>query len=189
MHDDTDTDTDGPPRTLLIAAVVVAVAAVVVLLVIAVARQRPVPTQPVPLVGIPAPQASSPDCAAVLDALPAELGDSTRAPLAEPAPPAAAAWRSGEQDEAIVLRCGVDRPAEFVVGAPVQAVDDVQWFRVGEAGIADPGAGRSTWYAVDRGVYLALTLPQGSGPTPIQQISDVIAKTLPAKPVEPAPVG
>lgn len=183
----TDTDTDGPPRTLLIAAVVVAVAAVVVLLVVAVSRQRAVPPRPVPLVGIPAPQATSADCATVLSALPDDLGDAARAPLAEPAPPGAAAWRADGADEAIVLRCGVDRPVEFVVGAPLQAVDDVQWFRVGEAGVADRGDGRSTWYAVDRGVYLALTLPAGSGPTPIQQISSVIAKSLPAKPLDPAP--
>jgi hypothetical protein len=35
---------------------------------------------------------------------------------------------------------------------------------------------------------VALTLPQGSGPTPIQTISEVIAKSLPAKPIDPAPV-
>lgn len=184
---ETDSDTDGPPRALLIAAVVVAVAAVAVVLVVAVSRQRSAPAQPVPLVAIPAPQATSGDCATVLGALPDELGDSPRAPLAEPAPPGAAAWRSDAGDEAIVLRCGVDRPVEFVVGAPLQAVDDVQWFRIGEAGVAGGGDDRSTWYAVDRGVYLALTLPAGSGPTPIQQISDVIAKSLPAKPLDPAP--
>jgi len=32
-----------------------------------------------------------------------------------------------------------------------------------------------------------LTLPQGSGPTPIQVISDIIAKSLPAKPIDAAP--
>jgi hypothetical protein len=37
-------------------------------------------------------------------------------------------------------------------------------------------------------VYVALTLPQGSGPTPIQTISEVIAKSLPTKPIDPAPV-
>ena len=50
-------------------------------------------------------------------------------------------------------------------------------------------AGYTTWFAVDRPVYVALTLPQGSGPTPIQEISDAIAKSLPAKPIDPAPVG
>jgi hypothetical protein len=67
----------------------------------------------------------------------------------------------------------------------------VQWFRVGEEGAgSDPATDqrRSTWFAVDRPVYVALTLPQGSGPTPIQAISEVIAKSLPAKQIDPAPV-
>ena len=62
---------------------------------------------------------------------------------------------------------------------------------VGEAGVGnDPvgDQGRSTWFAVDRPVYVALTLPEGSGPTPIQEISRVIAKSLSAKAVDPAPV-
>ncbi|MGV0605641.1 DUF3515 domain-containing protein [Mycolicibacterium sp. XJ1904] len=181
---------DGPPRALLIAALVVAVAAVVAILVIAALRQNPEEQQAVPLVPVPAPQATSAECADLIAQLPDKLGDHTRAPLADPAPAGAAAWRAEGQGEPIVLRCGVERPAEFVVGAPVQVVDDVQWFRVGEAGVDDAGAeqARSTWYAVDRGVYVALTLTQGSGPTPIQLLSTVIAESLPAKPVAPAPV-
>jgi hypothetical protein len=41
---------------------------------------------------------------------------------------------------------------------------------------------------VDRPVYVALTLPDGSGPTPIQLISAAVAKAMPAVPVNPAPV-
>jgi hypothetical protein len=80
----------------------------------------------------------------------------------------------------VILRCGLDRPIAFVLGSPLQVVDAVQWFEVADQG-------RSTWFAVDRPVYVALTLPQGSGPTPIQEISRVVAKTLPAKPVDPGP--
>ncbi|BBY43332.1 hypothetical protein A5765_13520 [Mycolicibacterium celeriflavum] len=181
---------DGPPRALLIAATVVAVAAVVTILVVAVLRQEPAQQQPVPVAAVPAPQASTAECSALAAALPEKLGDASRAELADPAPPGAAAWRADSAGEPIILRCGLDRPAEFVAGAPLQVVDDVQWFRVGEAGAEDLSTEqqRSTWYAVDRGVYVALTLPQGSGPTAIQQLSAVIAKTLPAKPVDPAPV-
>ncbi|MCV7102338.1 DUF3515 domain-containing protein, partial [Mycobacterium palustre] len=84
-----------------------------------------------------------------------------------------------------VLRCGLDRPAEFVVGSPIQVVDRVQWFEV-TSGPQSGGDGRSTWYAVDRSVYVALTLPPGSGPTPIQQISEVIDRALAAVPINPA---
>ena len=37
-------------------------------------------------------------------------------------------------------------------------VDRVSWFR-----LADPDTRRSTWVCVDRPVYVALTLPDGSG--------------------------
>ena len=173
---------DGPPRALLIAAIVVAVGALVAVLVVVVLRQPETRQQPVPIVAVPAPQATGADCEALSAALPDKLGDVPRAPVLDPAPPGAAAWRADAESEAIILRCGLDRPAEFVVGAPLQAVDEVQWFRMADAA-------SSTWYAVDRAVYVALTLPPDSGPTPIQQISAAVAKALPARPLDPAPVG
>jgi hypothetical protein len=180
----TKADADGPPRALLVAAIVVAVGAVIGILVVAAMRQTSPPRQAVAVAAVPAPQATSAECGALNAALPDTLGDVPRAPLVEPAPAGVAAWRGEAESEAIIVRCGVDRPAEFVVGTPLQGVDDVQWFRVGEVG----DQGRSTWYAVDRAVYVALTLPHGSGPTAIQQVSAAIAKTLPRKPVDPAPV-
>ena len=169
---------DGPPRALLIAALVVAVGAIIGILVFAALRQSPPGQQPVAIASVPAPKGDSAECRALLGALPEQLGDYHRAPAAQPAPAGAAAWTAG--GEPVILRCGLDRPAEFVVGSPLQLVDAVQWFE-----LADQG--RSTWFAVDRPVYVALTLPQGSGPTPIQEISEVIAKALPAKPIDPAP--
>ncbi|WP_101949224.1 DUF3515 domain-containing protein [Mycobacterium sp. 3519A] len=171
---------DGPPKALLIAAVVVAAAAIIAILVVAALRQSPPAQQAVPIPPVPAPQADSAECKTLLAALPQQLGDYHRAPVVQPAPPGTAAWTSG--DEPVILRCGLDRPAEFVVGSALQVVDEVQWFQL-------TGEGRSTWLAVDRAVYIALTLPQGSGPTPIQEVSDVIAKSLPAKQIDPAPVG
>jgi len=87
----------------------------------------------------------------------------------------------------VVLRCGLDRPAEFVVGSPIQVVDRVQWFQVRSDQQSAGDAGRSTWYAVDRGVYVALTLPTGSGPTPIQRLSEVIEQRIAAAPINPGP--
>ena len=176
----------------MIVAIVVAVGAIGSILIVAALRQTPAAEQPVAIVSVPAPQADSAGCRALIDALPDRLGDFQRAAVATPAPPGAAAWRAAPDAEAVILRCGVDRPTEFVLGSPLQVVDAVSWFQVGEAGAADdPGAdhGRSTWFAVDRPVYVALTLPTGSGPTPIQEISRLIAKSLPAKAVDPAPAG
>lgn len=213
---------DGPPKPVLIVALVVAVGAVVAVLAVAAVQQRQPAQEPVAISTVPAPRAESPECGALMDALPDQLGDYQRAPVVEPAPAGTAAWQSDAGGEALILRCGLDRPAEFVVGAPLQMVDAVQWFRVGEAGAGEAGAGeagagdagadeagageagageagageagageagagRSTWFAVDRAVYVALTLPAGSGPTPIQRLSAAIAETLPAQPIDPAP--
>ena len=82
----------------------------------------------------------------------------------------------------MILRCGLDRPAEFVVGAPIQMVNDVAWFR-----LDDPDAPSSTWLCVDRAAYVALTLPVGAGPGPIQAMSGVIDRTMPAVPIRPGP--
>jgi hypothetical protein len=177
-------DSDGPPRVVMIAAVALGVVAVAVILVIAATRQAP--PQPVAVPAVPAPQAADGACRALEHALPQRLGDYQRAPLAQPAPQGATAWRTGHDSEPVVLRCGLDRPSDFVVGSPIQVVDRVQWFQVAAAPQSAGDAGRSTWYAVDRPVYIALTLPAGSGPTPIQELSDVIDHTIAAVPIHPA---
>ena len=177
-------ESDGPPRALLIAAAALAVATIGVILVIAANRRAP--PQPVAVPAVVAPQAANPACRALTQALPQRLGDYQRAPLAQPAPEGATAWRTGSDSEPVVLRCGLDRPSDFVVGSPIQVVDRVQWFQVAAAPQSAGDAGRSTWYAVDRPVYIALTLPAGSGPTPIQELSDVIDRTIAAVPLNPA---
>lgn len=171
---------DGPPRSLIIAAVGVAVAAVIVLLTFAATRQAAPPDKPVAIAAAPAPQADSPPCRALMEALPEQLGDYRRAQAVEPVPAGAAAWQADPDADAVILRCGLDRPVDFVVGTPLQVVDEVQWFEV-------KAYGTSTWFAVDRGTYVALTLPPESGPTPIQLISKAIARTMPAQPLDPGP--
>jgi hypothetical protein len=180
-------DSDGPPRALIIAAVVLAVAAIGVILVIAATREAP--PQPVVVAAVPAPQAANAACRALVEALPQLLGDYQRAPIAQPAPQGATAWRAGPDSEPVVLRCGLDRPADFVVGSPIQVVDRVQWFEVAAQQQFAGDAGRTTWYTVDRPVYVALTLPSGSGPTPIQQLSEVIDRTMAVVPIDPARPG
>jgi hypothetical protein len=184
-------DQDGPPRALIIAAVVVAVTAIGVILVLAAnlaaGRQAPQhPPEPVVLAAVPAPQAADPACQALIAALPQQLGNYQRAAVAQPAPQGAAAWLAARDSAPVVLRCGLDRPDDFVVGSPIQVVDRVQWFEVTAQAT---GENRSTWYTVDRPVYVALTLPSGAGPTPIQQLSEVIDRTLAAAPINPARPG
>lgn len=171
-------DDDGPPRSLIIAAVVLTLAAIAAVLGIAASHRTP--AAPVAVAAVPAPQAESPECQALLATLPDRLGDYLRADTAQPTPAGTAAWRA--DGEPVVLRCGLGRPAEFVVGAPIQMVDDVAWFR-----LEDPQSPLATWLCVDRPVYIALTLPNGSGPTPIQAMSEVIDRTMGAIPIRPAP--
>ncbi|WP_246541030.1 DUF3515 domain-containing protein [Mycobacterium spongiae] len=191
MTSDRDADSDGPPRAWIIAALALAVAAIAVVLVVAANHQAP--EKPVAIAAVPAPQATSAACHDLLAELPQRLGDYRRAAVAEPTPEGATAWRAGPQSTPVILRCGLARPAEFVVGAPIQIVDQVQWFQVtedpGSAGSRPADAGRSTWYTVDRPVYVALTLPPGSGPTPIQELSAVIDHVMAAVPINPAQVG
>jgi hypothetical protein len=175
---DSAADSDRPPRAVLIAALLVAVGALGVILAIAATRHRPTP---VVIAAVPAPHAQDPACQKLLEVLPQRLGDYVRAPVVQPAPVGAAAWQTAGA-EPVVLRCGLDRPADFVVGSAIQLVDRVQWFEVRQDD-------RSTWYSVDRPVYVALTLPPGSGPTPIQQLSELIDRTMPARPISPSPPG
>lgn len=134
----------------------------------------PPSTGPVALVPVEAPQAGSPACAALLGALPAELASGAamlrRLPLAEPAPPATAAWGDGRGDP-VVLRCGLSRPPELTPTAALREISGVRWLPV-------QGEHATTWYLVDREVFVALTVPEGTGTGVLQGISETAAKTL-----------
>lgn len=169
---------------LIATAVALPVILVVGVLVAAVmARNLPTEREPLALGPVPAPAADGPACQALLPALPADLGDYTKATLIEPAPPATRAWQPEGEGEPVVLRCGLDRPLEFNRASSLQIVNGVQWFQ-----IRDDAAATSTWFAVDRETYIALTVPDSSGPTPLQTVSDTITATLPAREIDPGPL-
>jgi Protein of unknown function (DUF3515) len=138
----------------------------------------PARTGPVALVPVPAPSAGSADCDSLVRNLPATLQSGStvlsKATLAEPAPPASAAW-TDQRTEPVVLRCGLDRPAELTPTTNTRAVSGVQWLPV-------EGAESTTWFVVDRTVYVALTVPATAGTGPLQDISDLVGKVLPRKP-------
>ncbi|WP_280423960.1 DUF3515 domain-containing protein [Nocardia carnea] len=190
-HDSETTDNATPdeatperapyPPALIATAVALPIALLVGVLVAAVIVLRgPAGREPLALGPVPAPAADGPACSALLPALPADFGEFTRSTLVEPTPPATAAWQRPDGGEAVVLRCGLDRPLEFNRASPLQVVNGVQWFEV-----RDDTAATATWFAVDRETYLALTVPDGSGPTPLQAISDTITAELPARPLDP----
>lgn len=131
---------------------------------------------PLALAGVDAPDADTPECTKLVDALPAKLPSKgkelARLPLADPAPPAAAAW-AGDRGEPVVLRCGLPKPAQYAPTAQLRTISKVNWLPV-------EGDGASTWYTVDRGVYVALTIPDDAGTGVVQEMSATIAKVLPA---------
>jgi Protein of unknown function (DUF3515) len=138
-------------------------------------------TGPLALVGVDAPAAAGPECTDLATALPAELPNAdrpmTRLPLAAPAPKAAAAW-GASTGEPVVLRCGLTRPAELTRTSSLRKIDKVQWLPV-------EGDAATTWYVVDRPVYIALTVPAGAGTGPLQEISTTVAKNLKPTPILP----
>jgi Protein of unknown function (DUF3515) len=177
----------GPKRSpaLIATAVALPVALIVAVLIIAVFQGSHVTRDPLALGSVPQPASSGPGCTALLPALPATLGDYTRSELAKPAPPATVAWQLPDGGDPIVLRCGLDRPAEFTKAAALQVVNGVNWFEV-----RDPASGNTsgTWYVVDRGTYIAVTMPDKAGPTPLQDLSNTVTKMLPPQPLDPGPI-
>ncbi|GAA3866086.1 hypothetical protein GCM10022243_35130 [Saccharothrix violaceirubra] len=139
-----------------------------------------VPTGPLALVPVPAPKAASPECAGLLAKLPMQLLSSgvtlPRRELAAPAPEGALAW-SDSTHSPLVLRCGLDRPADLEPTSQLRIISDVQWLEVADG----PNA---TWYVVDRPVYVALTVPSDAGTGPLQDVSTTIRDTLPKTPVD-----
>lgn len=135
---------------------------------------------PLAVSAVSAPKAGSPECTKLAGKLPKSMPSGkqriTRRPLAKPAPKATAAWAA--TSDPTVLRCGLEKPAKLKSTSELSMVSGVQWLQV-------KGHGRSTYYAVDRPVYVSLTVPQSAGTGPLQDISTTIRKTLPQRQVHP----
>lgn len=175
----------GRSPALIATAVALPIALLVGVIVMAVIARQNVTREPLALGSVPAPAATGPACTALLPELPNSLGDYTNADLAQPAPPATKAWQLPDGGEPIVLRCGLDRPLEFNRASPLQVVNGVNWFAVRDQ---TSGVTSGTWIAVDRGTYIAVTMPDSAGPTPLQDISEAIKKAVPEQPLDPGPL-
>lgn len=135
---------------------------------------------PLPLAAVVAPQAQSPACSSLSAALPATLASAGRTidrlPLADPAPAGAAAWGDRTRDP-VVLRCGVQRPAELTPTAQLREISGVSWLP-----LTDSGAGATTWVLTGRAVFVALTVPDDAGTGPLQDLSAVVDTAVPVAP-------
>ena len=173
-------------RTTIYVSLGLAVALVLGVLVGARVFFNRVALQPVAMTEVPAPEASSAECASLIDALPSTLADLKRAELAEPAPEGAAAWQASST-ERITLRCGVDAPAQYTPYAQTEDIDGARWLRVNDA---TPGSTLATWFTVDRSPVLAVTADTQQlrdGTAPVEGL-DTAALTGPAPEQRPAPL-
>lgn len=170
-----------PPRALIFVAVLVglglAIAAAAIGLSQNSAQEGEGPVGPLALVTVDAPEADSSACAQLVAALPAELPSAgtslARRRLAEPAPRAAAGWGA---PATVVLRCGLRKPRELRQDSRLQVINGVQWLPIA-------GADSTTFFTVDRDVFVALTVPANAGTGPVQAISEVVSASL--RPVPP----
>ncbi|KGI81696.1 hypothetical protein IL38_09695 [Actinopolyspora erythraea] len=134
---------------------------------------------PLALPPVKAPEADSDECGTVLAELPDELRvDGSGVPrreLAEPKPAGTVAWGDAEHDP-ISLRCGLTAPAELKPTSKLMVVSGVSWLPISSGDT-------TTWLAVDRPVYVAITGPNDTGIGPVQDVSRILRAELPHREV------
>ncbi|WP_244515345.1 DUF3515 domain-containing protein [Actinopolyspora xinjiangensis] len=134
---------------------------------------------PLALPPVKAPEANSDECGTVLAKLPDELRvDGSAVPrreLAAPKPAGTVAWGDAEHDP-ISLRCGLTAPAELKPTSKLMVVSGVSWLPISSGET-------TTWLAVDRPVYVAITGPNDTGIGPVQDVSLILRKELPRREV------
>jgi len=113
-------------------------------------------------------------CPALMSALPLELAGEKSRPVTSNSP-FAYAWG----DPPVVLICGVDRPAGFVATSGLIQIDAVLWY------VDDSDPDTVVWTAVDRSVYVQLSIPSSLDSASATELSDVIATALPAQQPQP----
>lgn len=115
------------------------------------------------------------NCPAFMTDLPIELAGERSRPVRSDTP-YAYAW--GEPP--IVVRCGVERPAGFVAGGPqLIQLDRVQWF------VDDSDPDEYVYTAVDRPVYVEVTVPASIDSEPVITLGGLLATTMPAQEPDP----
>jgi hypothetical protein len=115
-------------------------------------------------------------CPALMGTLPLELsGEPSRRVQSDS--PYAYAWG----DPPIVLVCGVDRPAGYVVGVSAIQINGVQWY----VDTDDPET--TVWTTVDRPVYVQISLPASVDSAPVTALTTQIAQALPYREPQPGP--
>ena len=123
---------------------------------------------PLPPITVDAPPANAAvdgPCAQVLSVLPIQLGQlAPRAVHAQPDSPNVVAWGN----PAVVLRCGVPRPGDFVPTSDVYNVGSVYWLAVKQKSA-------TVWTVIDRAVWIEVTVPEKQAFQPLPILGEAIA--------------
>lgn len=132
----------------------------------------------------PSDAAAAGPCTQVLAALPEKLTD-LQPRVVHPRPDSVfvVAWG----DPAIVLKCGMPRPAGLTPGSSAQlfsanGADGVFWLPV-------RGPSDTVWTTVDRAVYIQVTVPNSYAQPPLAPLGAAIGKALPRVCVPQAAAG
>lgn len=172
---------DGPQfrRAALLATVVTVPVLVALLLIIQFSLRdirdlAPLPTlgqRTLPVLDVDTP-AVTPQieaaCTALITTLPFRLDGRPSRPVRSTRP-TAYAWG----DDPTILRCGISRPPDYLVGASTLAITEVEWF-------FETAAAGTTYTAVDRGIYLEVFVPSSAdGGAVLAILAPLITQTLP----------
>ncbi len=115
-------------------------------------------------------------CPALMGSLPLELVDEPSRRVDSDSP-FAYAWG----DPPVVLVCGVDRPAGYVVGVGTIVINDVEWF------VDSSDADTVVWTTVDRSVHVQVRVPASTDSASVTALTPLISAALPYR--EPQPAG
>ncbi|AGN19060.1 DUF3515 domain-containing protein [Corynebacterium glutamicum] len=165
----------GINKTPMIIALVLSIVLVLAVLFGARVLLGPAGQQQIAMSGLPAPDAESAECAALLEDLPGEAFGHTRAEIMDPVPPGAAAWSTSDL-ERVTLRCGVDMPFQYTALANTVDVDGTTWLPVSDM---TPGSSLETWYSVNRFPVVAITaddISTDSADNPVAPFSSAVDK-------------
>jgi len=108
-------------------------------------------------------------CAGVLAALPATVDGHDRRALTKPARASARAWG----DPAIVLRCGVARPAGYKPTGDCLVIDDIEWY-------VEPATGGTIFTVVGADPRIEVSVPTAYTPPSdvLVDVGNAIAATI-----------
>jgi hypothetical protein len=131
----------------------------------------------------PSDAATVAPCIKVLETLPVQLGDLLpRRVHPKPDSVFVVAWG----DPAVVLRCGVARPADLKPAAELKPGTNPDFVLIGGSTGASgayfdvtEGGGANVFTTVDRAAYISITVPTKYASGPVPALAQAIAKALP----------